>query len=87
MAPDEVATKDFQDQYITPCQCVSSRANDFTKPVEDPICWWNFGDYPVDELSPQPSFDQPSQHHKNSLATEEKAKFHQFHSKMYTMRH
>src|SRR5579859_5431806 len=47
------------------------------------ICWWNFGDYPVDELSPQPSFDQPSQHHKNSLATEEKAKFHQFNSKIY----
>src|SRR6266567_4905100 len=51
------------------------------------ICWWNFGDYPVDELSPQPSFDQPSQHHKNSLATEEKAKFHQHISKMYNMRH
>jgi hypothetical protein len=24
----------------------------------------DFGDYPVDELSPHPSFDQPSQHHK-----------------------
>jgi len=47
------------------------------------LCWWNFGDYPVDELSPNPWFDQPSQHHKNSLTTEEKAKFHQFNSEIY----
>jgi hypothetical protein len=63
---------------------VSSRVVRLRRMMSLEICWWNFGDYPVDELSPQPSFDQPSQHHKNSLATEEKAKFHQFHSKMYT---
>jgi hypothetical protein len=32
MAPDEVATKMiFQEHSITPCQCVSSRVNGFTK--------------------------------------------------------
>jgi DNA-binding transcriptional ArsR family regulator len=40
----------------------------------------------VDELSPNPSCDQPSQHHKNSLATEEKATFHQCNSKIYSLR-
>jgi hypothetical protein len=45
----------------------------------------DFGDYSVDELSPKPSFDQPSQHHKNSLATEEKAKFHQFNPRHHVL--
>jgi hypothetical protein len=38
MTPDEVATKMiFQEKYITPCQCVSSRAIGFTKGAEDPL--------------------------------------------------
>jgi hypothetical protein len=38
MAPDEVATKMiFQEQYITLCQYISSRANGFTKVAEDPL--------------------------------------------------
>jgi len=37
MAPDEVTTKMiFQEQYITLCHCVSSRASCFTKVAEDP---------------------------------------------------
>jgi len=37
MAPDEVATKMiFQEQYITACQYISSRASGFTKLAEDP---------------------------------------------------
>jgi hypothetical protein len=38
MAPDEVAKKMiFQEQYITLCQYISSRANGFTKVAEDPL--------------------------------------------------
>ena len=60
--------------------------------------WWYFDAYLNDgsklaiTFRTKPIIDvgkalEPSQHHKNSLATEEKAKFHHFHSKMYNMRH
>src|SRR5260370_14573957 len=38
MAPDEVATKMiFQEQYLTLCQYIASRASGFTKVAEDPL--------------------------------------------------
>ncbi len=43
-----------------------------------------FAEYSVDELAPLPSCDLPSKPRKNSLSTEERAKFDQFHAKMYT---